>query len=132
MKPATEFLLIPFGRVDVSGAVCGGSFTLNFTRANADEALAWFRRRGRDLKIDYEHQSLAELNRRADKRAPAAGWISALEIRQDGLWASGVSWTATAARHLEEDEYRYHSPVILWTDEQSIGCEVARAGGADK
>lgn len=65
---------------------------------------AW-RARGTDLVIDYEHQTLG------GGKAPAAGWIKDLEIREDGLWGR-VEWTAAARAHLEAREYRYFSPVL--------------------
>jgi phage I-like protein len=66
---------------------------------------AEFQTRGVDLVIDYEHQSLQ------GERAPAAGWIKALEARGDGLWAR-VDWTQQARDYLEKKEYRYFSPVL--------------------
>jgi len=74
------------------------------------EVIAAFAASGRDMVIDYEHQSLT------GEEAPAAGWITALEDRGDGegdgLWAA-VSWTPRGATYLQNREYRYLSPVIL-------------------
>jgi phage I-like protein len=67
--------------------------------------VAGFQKRGVDLVIDYEHQTLQ------GDRAPAAGWIKFLEKRQDGLWAK-VEWTAQAQEYLRLKEYRYLSPVL--------------------
>jgi len=113
--PVREFLLIPFGEVQVERPLAGGSFV--FTRRHAESARRWFERMGRKLAIDYEHQSFDPLNRRADGLRPAAGWIGRLEVRDDGLWACDVSWTERAAELLRSGEYRYFSPVIFWTDE---------------
>jgi len=67
-------------------------------------------RLGRDLVIDYHHQSLTS------DVAPAAGWITALDDRGDGpkggLWAR-VNWTDRAASYLQQREFRYLSPVLL-------------------
>jgi phage I-like protein len=73
--------------------------------ASLTSMAADFRSRGVDLVIDYEHQSLQ------GERAPAAGWIKALEARGDGLWAR-VDWTQQAREYLEKKEYRYFSPVL--------------------
>lgn len=73
--------------------------------ASLTSMAADFRSRGVDLVIDYEHQSLQ------GERAPAAGWIKALEARGDGLWAR-VDWTQQARDYLEKKEYRYFSPVL--------------------
>lgn len=113
--PVTEFRLVAFGAVDVHSAVEGRSFT--FTRAHAEQAAAWFARANRNLVIDYEHQTIARLNTRADGLRPAAGWIGGVEVRDDGLWATKVEWTDRAAAMLRSGEYRYFSPVIYWSDE---------------
>lgn len=63
-----------------------------------------------DLPVDYEHQTdLAEKN---GQPAPAAGWIKALEVRADGIWAR-VEWTDRAREMLAAKEYRYLSPVFM-------------------
>lgn len=73
--------------------------------AAAKELLAHQQGRSSDMVIDYEHQTLT------GERAPAAGWITALEWRADGLWAR-AKWTEAAAAHIAAKEYRYHSPVF--------------------
>lgn len=122
--PACEFLLIPFGEVEVERPVSGDSFV--FTRTHAESAKRWFDRIGRKLAIDYEHQSFERLNRRADGLRPAAGWIGGLAVREDGLWAVDVTWTERATTLLRSGEYRYFSPVIYWTDEDQT--DVAALG----
>lgn len=114
--PATEFLLIPFGRVEVDQALRGGSFT--FTRRHAQSIMRWFESLGRSLAIDYEHQSMKNLNWRPDALVPAAGWIGGLEIRADGLWATRIEWTESARDLIASGQYRYFSPVIYWSDEK--------------
>jgi len=60
------------------------------------------------LPIDYEHAiDVAPKG----TRTPAAGWITALQQRPDGLYAR-VEWTPTALQHLKAREYRYLSPVF--------------------
>jgi len=60
-----------------------------------------------DLVIDYEHQTLK------DVEAPAAGWISKLVNKGPlGIWGT-VSWTKRAQDYLNNREYRYLSPVFL-------------------
>ncbi len=114
-EPVSEWLLIPFGAIEVEHPVSGGSF--EFTRRHADSAKRWFDGLGRKLAIDYEHQSFEHLNTRADGLRPAAGWIGRLEVRDDGLWAVDVTWTDRAKTLLAAGEYRYFSPVIYWADE---------------
>lgn len=70
-----------------------------------------------DRVIDYEHATLLQAKAGGGK-APAAGWFRALEWRPgDGLWALGVQWTALAAKHLADREYRYLSPVFSYDGE---------------
>jgi len=114
-EPVEEFLLIPFGEVQVERPLSGRDFV--FTPAHAESACAWFAQMGRKLAIDYEHQSFDRYNVRPDGLRPAAGWIGHLEVRDDGLWACDVTWTDRARELLRSGEYRYFSPVIYWTDE---------------
>lgn len=65
-----------------------------------------FKGRGLDLVIDYEHQTLA------DVQAPAAGWIKELKKGPDAIIAK-VEWTERGAEYLKNKEYRYLSPVVL-------------------
>jgi phage I-like protein len=57
--------------------------------------------RGIDIAIDYRH----------DSEDIAAGWITALELTEDGseLWAQ-VTWTPKGSKVLSEKEFRYLSP----------------------
>lgn len=80
----------------------------------AERIIARSSLRADQLVIDYEHQTLnSETN---GQPAPAAGWIdqAKLEWRDDGLWATNVTWTAAAKAAIEADEYRYLSPVMLY------------------
>lgn len=62
-----------------------------------------------ELMIDYDHQSFLSAVKGVGGRAPAAGWIKELEVREDGIWGL-VEWTALAARAIKRGEYRYLSP----------------------
>lgn len=66
-------------------------------------------KRGVDLVVDYEHQTLKGV------QAPAAGWIKEL-ILKDKKILGRVEWTPVAAKYLENKEYRYLSPVIQVRD----------------
>lgn len=65
-----------------------------------------FLERGNDIVIDYEHQTLK------DVQAPAGGWIKDLSI-EDGAIVAKVEWTPQGKKYLENKEYRYLSPVVL-------------------
>ncbi len=65
------------------------------------------------LLIDYEHQTL--YSRENGQPSPAAAWFKNLEWRpDDGLYATGVEWTAAAKASIEAKEYRYISPVLAY------------------
>lgn len=64
-----------------------------------------FKDRGIDLVIDYEHQTLQ------DVQAPAGGWIKSLSLKNNAIVAE-VEWTKKAAEYLTNKEYRYLSPVV--------------------
>ena len=59
-----------------------------------------------DIVIDYEHQTLR------DMQAPAGGWIKELVLKSDGIFAR-VEWTKRAKDYLQNREYRYLSPVVM-------------------
>lgn len=59
-----------------------------------------------DIVIDYEHQTLR------DVQAPAGGWIKELVLKSDGIFAK-VEWTDKAKNYLQNKEYKYLSPVVL-------------------
>lgn len=64
--------------------------------------------------IDYEHQTF--LSEENGQPAPAAGWFTAadMEWREgEGLFAR-VEWTERAKLHIENGEYKFISPVILY------------------
>ena len=80
---------------------------------------------GADLVVDYEHASTSA--RLLGGRAPAAGWITAMELRAGGteLWAH-VQWTTEAATSIEAREYRYLSPVLRWGHADRVTGEPVR------
>ena len=67
---------------------------------NADIA-----KRGVDVVVDYEHQTLK------GTEAPAAGWVRELKL-EDGCIKAVVEWTPRGAEYLKNREYRYLSPVV--------------------
>ena len=45
--------------------------------------------------------------------AKAAGWIKAMELRDDGIWGQ-IEWTESGAAAVAGKEYRYLSPVFTF------------------
>lgn len=100
--PPTEIQISPGGTVQTEDK---GAFVMDDQAQAA--IVAAFTASGRDLVIDYEHQSAGE------GEAPAAGWITRLIAKgAEGLWAV-VNWTDRAAAYLKAREYRYLSPYVL-------------------
>lgn len=56
---------------------------------------------------------------------PAGGFITALEVRDDGIYAV-PEWNERGLKAIREGAYRYHSPEIIW----SGGLENPTDGGA--
>ncbi|MBL4797639.1 MAG: phage protease [Oleispira sp.] len=90
----------------------------------ADKIIAKVKQRANDIVVDYEHQTLtAEEN---GKEAPASGWIDpqSFEYRPgEGLFAA-VKWTAKAATYIENEEYRFLSPVFPFDPKTGIVQDV--------
>lgn len=99
-EPPREIQILPYGLVKSQR----GDFLVDDESVRL--VLEHFARHINDLVIDYEHQTLA------DVEAPAAGWIKRLIDRgTDGVWAE-VEWTPRATEYLNNREYRYLSPVV--------------------
>ena len=63
----------------------------------------------REIPIDWEHAT--EIKAPQGEPAPAAGWITRLEVRQGALWGR-VEWTERGREAVASREYRYLSPVF--------------------
>lgn len=68
---------------------------------------------GLDIPVDYDHQ--IEFSQANGRPAPAAGWITGLEARPDGVWGR-VEWTDGGRERIEAREYRYISPVYYYSE----------------
>lgn len=87
-----------------------------------------FARRGNDLVIDYEHQTIE------GAKAPAAGWIKELKWDPAQGILARVEWTAEAAEYIAKGEYRYFSPVFYTrkTDGRVVGVHSVALTNAPK
>jgi phage I-like protein len=115
-----EFQLMPCGKWDGFIHPDRGTMSLVIKPEHLIAAVVYHNDRRsrapqRDLVIDYEHQTLKGGN------APAAGWMPRLEVRGNILYATDVTWTPKAKKHIEDSEYRYISPVFAFdvTDKKS-------------
>jgi len=69
------------------------------------------------MPVDYNHA--IDLAAPQGGASPAAGWITGLQAHTDGIWGL-VEWTARAARHIAEREYRYISPAFTHTQDGRV------------
>ena len=95
-----EIKILPLGKVHSQR----GDFEVD--DESVDMIIRQFKGRHLDLVIDYEHQTLQ------DVQAPAGGWIKELYKGEDAIVAK-VEWTPKAQEYLKNKEYRYLSPVVF-------------------
>lgn len=111
--PPTEIRLIPAGSFRAVDGRPGADLSWNLAGPRALAIVAASAARASDLVIDYEHATLSA--QQSGAKAPAAGWFKALDWRDgDGLYATDVRWTASAAEMIAAGEKRYLSPVFGW------------------
>lgn len=87
-----------------------GGFSL--TQSDLLKIVENFNKTKSDIVVDYEHQTLDNIE------APAAGWIKSLSIDGVNLLAS-IVWTERAKKYIENDEYKYLSPVLEFSSTDS-------------
>jgi hypothetical protein len=98
-------------RIFSAGKIPTRKGTFLFDDQSAASVLRAFREWGVDrLSIDYEHAAVS--GGTASGAAPAAGWFEP-EVRKGELWAASVEWTPTAAKMIDDREYRFVSPTFL-------------------
>jgi hypothetical protein len=105
-RPPAKVLIFPAGKwVLADGELITDAAALRDIVSN-------YRARGIRIVFDYEHMTLDEF-RKPGELPIAAGWITALEITEEGLVGS-VEWTEKAAQMIAAGEYVYHSPVAIY------------------
>jgi phage I-like protein len=77
------------------------------------------------LPIDYDHAT--DLAAPQGRPAPAAGWITSLEVRGGAIWGR-VEWTERAQAAIRAREYRYISPVFQFDPADGRVTRLLRAG----
>lgn len=107
-EPPKEFRLFKLGK----NRTLKGD--LVYSERSAEEVAQFQAELDRDVVIDWEHASL-KASEAVDpaEAGKAAGWFR-VEPREDGLWATNVSWTEKAAAKLAAREFRYFSPVVFF------------------
>ena len=99
--------ILPLGEVTTTK----GDFLVDDTSINL--ILSTFKKRGLDIVVDYEHQSLS------DEMAIAGGWIKDLFVEDDAL-VGLVEWTEVAKQQIENKQYKYLSPTVLIQNKRAV------------
>lgn len=111
VKAGAEFRILPAGEFRARDGRPKNASCWRTDAAIAARLSAQVEDTGIDIVIDYEHQTL--LSAENGKEAPAAGWYHELEWREgDGIYIVNAKWTKRASGYIENDEYRYVSPVF--------------------
>lgn len=107
LVPVTELLLFKWGINDTTQG------PIELTEAGAKGVMAAYEKRTKArngvIDIDWFHMSRDKNARKEDK--VSAGRCT-LELREDGIWVTGIKPTKKARQALEDDEVRSYSPVV--------------------
>jgi len=89
-----------------------------------------FAARGLAIVIDREHAT--ELRAPEGEEAPAAGWVTELDIRADGSAWGRTDWTPRGAEQVRNREYRYLSPVFDYDPQSGRIARLVSVGLVNK
>ena len=115
-QPDGWFQIVPLGEYPHTGSGLVQVLDNTAVRRMAED----FQSRSRvaqfpGLLVDFDHES-----HDARKSSQAAGWISALENRADGLWAR-VRWTDAGEAAVRAGRFRLISPVFERASAEDLG-----------
>jgi phage I-like protein len=106
-----------------SGAFTGADGRGPFEAGDLDALISASMAAGK-LPVDENHAT--DLAGKQGQPAPARGWITAMEARDDGVWGR-VEWTASGQALLADKAYRGISPVFLATKDGGQVTRILRA-----
>ncbi|CAM4094338.1 phage protease [Acinetobacter pragensis] len=112
-----HFVLIPEGvfRSEIDGRPYDAPHW-ELTPERGHQMAAALNQRKIDMVIDYEHATLK--SKTTGEPAPAAGWLKSAGftyVEGVGLCSTDFEWLDKAKTHIEAQEYKYISPVFLYT-----------------
>lgn len=108
-----------------AGEIVMGRDGRTWRNSNPQGVVEQYVARNVDLVIDWEHSSEHRAPNGQD--APAAGWVKELAVRDGAVWGR-VEWTEKADAQLQRKEYRYLSPVFLYTSDGNQIFRLSSAG----
>lgn len=103
----TKIKILPLGNVTTTK----GNFVVDDT--SVDLIIRTFKKRGLDIVIDYEHQSVS------DDMAIASGWIKELLVEDDCL-VGLAEWTEQAKEQIKNKQYKYLSPTVFLKNNRAV------------
>lgn len=80
-------------------------------------AASFAERNSAHIPVDYDHAM--DLAAPKGLPAPAAGWITEMKVRDDGIWGL-IKWTKRALNAIEDREYRFLSPAIRVRPDKTV------------
>lgn len=105
--------LLPVAKGEVTTFDGRGPYHVTDLQSVIQASMAW----ERGIPIDENHAT----DLRPGHEAPARGWITELQARDDGLWGR-VEWTAAGRALVADKAYRGISPVLMVdpTDKRTV------------
>lgn len=95
-------------------ATTKGVFVL--TRESAHAVISDYTAQGHALTWDYDHATFTS----ADPQHRIAAGSCRLAVRDDGLWAVDIDWTAKAKAAIEAGEWAFCSPALKFNQRREI------------
>lgn len=113
-EPPEWVMLMPAGLVELNDG--RGPF-----HADAAAVAAATRQRlgGRHMPLDFDHSETRPAAVRTGAPVPAAGWVTELEARADGVWGR-VQWTEAGAEAIRSRAYLYISPFFAFRPDRRV------------
>lgn len=95
------------------GEFVGNGIVFIYDEASLEMARKALEERGVPWVLDFHHQTV-RVEEGGAAEAPAAGFITGLELGEDGFVYGVVTWSETGRERVSRGEYAYVSPVLLY------------------
>lgn len=109
-----------------AGPVITGRDGRTWINDQPEAILEAFAADGKDIPIDWEHAT--EIKAPKGEQAPAASWIKELALREGGSVWGRTEWTPKGKESIAAREYRYLSPVFIFSVESNRILRITSCG----
>lgn len=109
-----------------AGPIITGRDGRTWINDRPEAVVAAFLADGKDIPIDWEHAT--EIKAPNGEQAPAAGWIVELQVRDGGATWGRTEWTPRGKDSIAAREYRYLSPVFMFSIESNRILRITSCG----